>query len=267
MYSWRDREIVMDLLEALTGNRVNYSTNVLGGVKHDVSPAQADAIRKGIDTLEERTHHYLNVVMVDSSFIGRTKNVGYMTKEQANALGAVGPTARASGVTRDLRINAPYAAYPQYPVEMITDTGGDVFARTVVRVKELFECYRVIRLILDTLPAGDLTVKFPRKVKEGEALVRVEAPRGELMYYIKSAGGENPERVKIRTPTLANWGTVLTTVVGHKLADVPMILGGIDPCFSCNDRMVTVQPATGAERRWTWDQLRRYGIAHYAHAK
>jgi NADH-quinone oxidoreductase subunit D len=264
MYSWRDREIVMDLLEALTGNRVNYSTNVLGGVKHDVSPAQADAIRKGIDTLEERTHHYLNVVMVDSSFIGRTKGVGYMTKEQANALGAVGPTARASGVARDLRINAPYAAYPQYPVEMITDTGGDVFARTVVRVKELFECYRVIRQILDTLPAGDLTVKFPRKVKEGEALVRVEAPRGELMYYIKSAGGENPERVKIRTPTLANWGTVLTTVVGHKLADVPMILGGIDPCFSCNDRMITVQPATGAERHWTWEQLRRYGIAQYA---
>ena len=107
----------MELLETLSGNRVNYSANLLGGVKYDVSPEQANAIRKGLDFLEERTHHYLKVITSDETFLGRTRNVGILTKEQAESLGAVGPTARASGVDRDLRVESPYAAYPEYPCQ------------------------------------------------------------------------------------------------------------------------------------------------------
>ena len=126
MYSWRDREVIMDVLEGLTGNRVNYSCNVLGGVKFDVDDAQADAIRRAIDILEPRTHHYLKVVTTDETLIGRIRGVGTMTAEQAERLGTVGPTARASGVARDIRVEAPYAGYPDFPVKTITATAGDL---------------------------------------------------------------------------------------------------------------------------------------------
>ncbi len=263
MFSWRDRETVMDLLEALTGNRVNYSANILGGVKFDVSPEQADNIRRGIDFLEQRTRHYLTVVTTDESFLQRTRGIGTLTKQQAEELGTVGPVARASGVTQDLRADVPYIAYPQYPIKPVVETAGDLAARFVVRVKELFESYRVIRQILDSMPAGDLETRMPRKIPEGEAISRVEAPRGELFYFLKSNGGDKPERIKVRTPTMCNMGSVVATAVGHQLADMPMILAGIDPCFSCNDRMVVIKPAHNENQVWTWEDVRRHGIEWY----
>jgi ech hydrogenase subunit E len=263
MYSWRDRETVMDLLEALTGNRVNYSANLLGGVKCDMDEEQADAIREGLEFLEERTHHYLNVVTTDALFLQRTRGIGTMTRTQAELLGATGPTARASGVKRDVRVDAPYAAYDEYPVHLVTDEKGDLEARFVVRIKELFESYRVIREVLDTLPPGELTARMPRRVQEGETISRVEAPRGELFYFIKSNGTDSPERIRVRTPTICNMASVVRLAVGHQLADVPMILVGIDPCFSCNDRMVIVEDAAADRRCWTWEDLRQYGIEYY----
>lgn len=240
MYSWRDRETVMDILESFTGNRVNYSANVLGGVKYDLGPAQADSILSGLDYLEKRLHYYLNVVNNDESFLGRTRGVGTMTTEEAENLGAIGPVVRASGVHRDLRVDAPYLMYADFPVTMITATAGDLQARFVVRIQELFESTRNIRALVEHLPEGELSVRFPRKVRAGETVSRIEAPRGGLFYFIKSDGSENPFRVKVRTPSLRNFMSVIVGVVGHQLADVPMILAGIDPCFSCNDRTVIV---------------------------
>jgi NADH-quinone oxidoreductase subunit D len=263
MYSWRDRETVMDILEAISGNRVNYSANVLGGVKCDVTDALRDQILKGVDFLEGRTYHYLDVVNSDETFLGRTRGVGYMSAEDGARLGAIGPTGRASGVMRDVRVDAPYAGYPDFPVNLITSTVGDLRARFVVRMEELFESYRLIREILDHLPAGELTVRMPRRIPEGETVSRVEAPRGELFYYIKSNGTDRPERVKVRTPSLCNWASVMQTAVGHKLADMPMILAGIDPCFSCNDRTVVVNRGAADLQAWTWEDLRRYGIEYY----
>ena len=259
MYSWRDRETIMDVLEGLTGNRVNYSANVLGGVKFDVDDKQTDTIRRGIDYLEERTHHYLSVVTTDNTFVQRTRGVGTLPREQAEDIGVIGPMARASGIARDVRVDAPYAAYAQFPVNVIVETAGDLEARFVVRLKELFESYRLIREILEKMPTGDLTVRMPRKVKEGETISRVEAPRGEAFYFIKSNGCEKPERVKVRTPSLCNFTSVIATAPGHQLADMPMILAGIDPCFSCNDRMVVLN----GESLMTWEQLRQYGIEYY----
>jgi ech hydrogenase subunit E len=259
MYSWRDRETIMDVLEGLTGNRVNYSANVLGGVKFDVDEKQTDTIRRGVDFLEERTHHYLKVVTTDNTFVQRTRGVGTLTKEQAIDIGVIGPMARASGILRDVRVDAPYAAYAQFPVNAVVETAGDLEARFVVRLKELFESYRLIREILEKMPTGDLTVRMPRKVKAGEMISRVEAPRGECFYFIKSGGGEMPDRIKVRTPSLCNFTSVIITAPGHQLADMPMLLAGIDPCFSCNDRMVVLN----GENVMTWEQLRQYGIEYY----
>lgn len=262
MYSWRDRETVMDLLEGLSGNRVNYSANIIGGVKFDVDDKQRSAILAGIDYLEKRTYHYLDVVTTDRVFLARTRGVGTMTKGQAEHFGAVGPTARASGVQRDIRVDSPYAGYPDFPVNLVTDDGCDLAARFVVRCKELFEAYRLIRLILDKLPAGEISVKAPRRVPAGETVSRVEAPRGELLYFLKSNGSDRPDRVKVRTPSLCNWASVTQVAVGHKLADMPMILAGIDPCFSCNDRLVRINRGKDSELM-TWESLRRYGIEYY----
>ncbi len=262
MFSWRDRETVMDLLETISGNRVNYSANVLGGVKVDINERQKDELLRGMDFLEERTRHYLKVVTEDDTFLGRTRNIGVMTFEEATRLGAIGPTGRASGLLRDVRMDSPYAGYPDFPIQLVTAKAGDLEARFVVRIKELFESYRLVREIVEKIPSGDLTTKIPRRIPEGETVSRVEAPRGELFYYIKSNGTDRPERVKVRTPSLCNWASVLTTAIGHKLADMPMILAGIDPCFSCNDRMVVLNGPAG-QSLWNWEKLRQYGIEYY----
>ncbi len=122
MYSWRDREAVMDLLEEITGNRVNYSANILGGVKCDIDPEQAGRIRKALDFIDERLAHYLDVVTTDAIFLQRTRGVGTMTREQAETLGTLGPTARASGATRDIRVEAPYGAYRNFPIQPVIET-------------------------------------------------------------------------------------------------------------------------------------------------
>lgn len=265
MYTWRDRETVMDLVELASGNRVHYSANTLGGVKFDLTDEIASAVLRGIDFLEERTRHYLRVIAEDSLFAQRTRNIGVMTAEMASQFGVIGPTARASGVARDVRVNAPYAAYGDFPVTMVLDTAGDLEARFIVRVKELFETYRLIRQLVHAMPSGAITAKrMPRRIKPAETISRVEAPRGELLYFLKSNGSEQPERIKIRTPTICNMASVLTLTIGHNLADVPMILVGIDPCFSCNDRGVMVMPHGRERNVWSWEQLRQYGIDYYA---
>ncbi len=263
MYSWRDREVVMDMLEMLSGNRVHYSANLIGGVKYDLTMEMMDKIRDGLNYLEERLAHYLDVVNSDETFIGRTRGIGTMTREQAQLLGAVGPTARASNFAYDVRVDAPYAAYAEFPVEMVVAEEGDLHARFVVRILETVESIRVLRRIFDNTPESELVTRVPRRIPAGETISRVEAPRGELFYFIASNGGEKPERVKVRTPSLCNWGTVITLAVGHKLADMPMILAGIDPCFSCNDRLVMVKRNRQDPQVWTWADLRNYGIEYY----
>jgi len=261
MYTWRDRETIMQLVEDLTGNRVNYSANVLGGVKIDIDAARAHALLNGVDFLEQRTRHYLEEVGGDETFLRRTRHIGIMSAHDAEVLGVVGPSARASGVLRDIRAEAPYAAYLQFPVEPVLRHTGDLEARVLARVLELFESYRVIRELLDNLPAGPLVARMPRRIRAGETISRVEAPRGELFYFLKSNGSEHPERIKIRTPTLCNMSSALHLTVGRYLADVPMLLAGVDPCFSCNDRSVHLNVAGDT---WTWQQLSQHAREFYA---
>jgi NADH-quinone oxidoreductase subunit D len=263
MYTWRDREVVMDILETLSGSRVHYSVNILGGVKIDIDQKLSDLIKKDMDFLEERTEHYMKVVTTDETFLGRTRGIGTLSRDRAKLLGAVGPTARASGVKRDIRVNAPYSGYKEFPVKMVIDQTGDLEARFVVRLKELYESYRLIREILEKIQPGEISTRIKRKIPEGEVISRVEAPRGELFYFIKSNGTEMPDRVKVRTPSLCNWGTITDVAVGHKLADMPMLLAGIDPCFSCNDRMVEIRSDSQPSQMMNWDGLRKYGIEYY----
>lgn len=261
MYTWRDREVVMDLLADITGNRVNYGINTLGGVRRDVSPDQAKAVLKALDILKKQTDYYVEIATKENTLINRLSGVGVLKHEDAVRLGAVGPTARASGVNSDVRKDDPYAAYGELDFKVITDNHEDVYGRTLVRVGELYESYKIIRQVIERMPEGPLTQKFPRKVPIGEASSRYEAPRGEDFHYVKSNGSEKPERVKVRAPTLANIQSVAHMLEDRYLADMPIVIAAIDPCFSCTDRMVSLKKDKQHKECLTWGELRKYSIA------
>ncbi len=263
MYSWRDREIVMDLLALLTGNRVNYGINTIGGVRRDITDEQKELVLRQMDVLEERTKYYVEVATQESTLIGRLSGVGVLSHEDAVRLGAVGPTARASKVDLDIRKDDPYLLYGELPFDVITADCNDVYGRTLVRVGELMESYKIIRHLLKNMPDGPVAVKAPRKIPAGEAISRYEAPRGEDVHYVKANGSEKPERVKVRAPTLANVQAVAKMLEDRYLADLPIVVAAIDPCFSCTDRMSFVQHADGRRDVLNWEQLRRYGIDFY----
>jgi ech hydrogenase subunit E len=174
----------------------------------------------------------------------------------------VGPTARASGVTRDVRVEAPYAGYRLVPARRVALEPGDLEARVRVRLLDLFESYRLVRALLAAMPEGELTARVPRRIPAGETVSRVEAPRGELFYFVKSNGTDKPERIKVRTPTLPNMGSALALAIGRYVADVPMLLAGVDPCFSCNDRTVVLRRPENDDA-WSWARLRQHGIEFY----
>jgi len=264
MYSWRDREVVMDLLALLTGNRVNYGMNTLGGVRRDITPDKYPGILKAVDILEERTKYYIQVVTEEVTLLKRLAGVGHLTYDDVLKLSVIGPTGRASGFPCDVRRTDPYLVYSELDFNVITDTHGDVYGRAVVRVLELMETYKMIRQIVKNMPAGPITVKVPRKIPAGEAVSRYEAPRGEDIHYVKSNGTDKPERVKVRAPTLANVQAVKKMVENHYLADLPITIAAIDPCFSCTDRTIAVtRMEKGRTDVMDWEALRQYSIDWY----
>jgi membrane-bound hydrogenase subunit alpha len=262
MYAWRDREIVMDILALISGNRVNYGMNTIGGVRRDINPEEAAQILGNLNTLKERTEYYIKVTTNEPTFIGRLAGVGKLPKELAMNMGAVGPLARGSGVARDIRQDDPYGAYAQVGFKIVTDDHADVLGRTIVRVYELLESYRMLSILVENLPEGPIAVKVPRKIPAGEAVSRYEAPRGEDIHYVRANGTEMPERVKVRAPTLANLASIRETLRGGYLADFPIVVAAIDPCFSCTDRSIRIVDGK-KDNLLDWRQLREYSIHWY----
>ena len=264
MYTWRDREVVMDLLASITGNRVNYGMNTIGGVRQDITRENVKEILGAIKTLEDRTQYYIEVATQEPTVINRLSGVGMISKEDSLKLGAVGPTARASGIEKDVRKDDPYAAYDEINFKVITDDHNDVFGRTVVRLKELLESYSIIKQALSALPDTPISVKAPRKIPAGEAISRYEAPRGEDIHYVKANGTDKPERVKVRAPTLANIQAVRKMLQDRYLADLPIVIAAIDPCFSCTDRLISINNLDKGEQKvMDWMTLRDYSIEWY----
>ena len=264
MYTWRDREVVMDILEIISGNRVHYAMNALGGVRRDIDDLQKKKILDSLDLLTKRTAYYANIGTNEPTFVARLAGVGVLPKQTAIDLCAVGPTMRASDIPRDVRKDDPYAAYAELPFEVCTANTCDVLGRTIVRIKELFECYKMIEFMLKNLPAGDIRVKAPRRVKEAEVVSRYEAPRGENIHYIKSNGTDKPERLKVRAPTLANYPATLVMLKNGYIADIPLIFAAIDPCVCCAERLVAMTDYhTGETNIVRMSELRQKSIEHY----
>lgn len=263
MYTWRDREQVLDCLELISGNRVHYSINTIGGVRRDITAEQKAEVIKRIDYLAERTNYYIKLATEEATVLARTQNVGKLPYDVAIERGAIGPTARASGVARDVRKDEPYLLYNELDFKLITADSCDVFGRLVVRALELVESYKMIKQVLNNLPEGPIAVKVPMRIPAGEAVNRYEAPRGEDIHYLKSNGTDKPERVKVRAPTLANLQSVAYMMEGGWLADVPLVIAAIDPCMSCTDRAAVWDPKKGKKQTYGWEDLRKMAIEQY----
>jgi Ni,Fe-hydrogenase III large subunit/Ni,Fe-hydrogenase III component G len=235
-YMWRDREPIMDIMEQLTGNRVIASFMAIGGVRQDLKEEATPRIKVALKKLQERMDFYRSLFEDDPTLKIRTKNVGVLSQQEALKLCVVGPVARGSGLNMDVRKDDPYAAYSKVPFNIIKRYEGDSLARLIVRLNEITESINIINQALDSLPSGPYRIRVSRTVPAGEALSHVEAPRGELFYYVKSNGTAYPERVKVRTPTFANIPAFVKIAEGGNIADVPASFVSLDPCFSCTDR-------------------------------
>ena len=231
------REKVMDVLQAISGNRVNYSMNRIGGVNRDIEDPRA--VLAMVEAIErEMARTVIPIFTTSSTARSRCAGIGVLTHEKAISCGVVGPTARASGLPQDLRRDAPYAAYAEMEFDVPVDPAGDVRARLLVRALEIMESCRILRQALGKMPpgainTGDAKIAF----SAGTATSRVEAPRGEVLYSVTwKQDARNPTRVHVRTPTYANMPAVRWMVRGARLADTPLIQASIDPCYSCTDR-------------------------------
>lgn len=262
MYVWRDREAVLDILAEVGGNRVNYAINTIGGVRRDIDDQMMTVILKTMDGLEEQLKYYCDLALTDTTLAVRLAGIGKLSREDALKYGAVGPVIRASGIDFDVRAVDPYAVYSEIPFNVITDEHADVFGRTVVRILEMLESVEIIRACIKNIPDGDIVVKAPRRIPAGEVISRTEAPRGEDIHYIRANGTDKPDRVRVRAPSEANWHAMRHMLIGNYLADVPITIAAIDPCYSCTDRAIVVNSERDTAL-FDWPQLRRYSLDWY----
>jgi len=239
MWVWKYREPVLDLFEIITGNRNSYAMFKLGGVRRDIPNHLIPAIRKNLDEFIPKLDLLTGAVMDDPVIHARTKGVGVLTKEDSIDFAAVGPTARASGVAIDARKDDPYAAYPLVNWKVITAEEGDVFAKTKVRLLEMYESVSIIKQCLDKLEhekEGEIDIQV-KNVPAGIGTGRAEAPRGEVFHFMITNGGYTPVRHKIRAPSYVNIATFKKSCVGQTISDATITLAAVDPCYCCTERM------------------------------
>lgn len=263
MYAWRDRESMLEILEMISGKRVNYGIGTIGGVRRDISTDLMSRIEEKLKYLEERAKYYRRVCRKEQTILKRTAGVGILNPRDALDLCAVGPTIRASGISRDIRAEEPYAAYDEIPFNVVTYEGCDVLSRLLVRVDEILESIEIVRYALSNLPEGDIRVNVPRKVPRGEVVSRVEAPRGENLHYLRSDGSDKPARLKVRAPTLANLPSLCRMLKNVNVADIPVVISGIDPCIACMERVTLIDVRNGSRHAWSGRNLWRYANEWY----
>ena len=237
MHIWDERELVMDLLEKMTGNRVNYAMVTVGGARRDIDDDLRRELLEACDKLKAPLDRITEIALTDKTIAMRTKGVGVLPKEDAIRMGAVGPHARASGVKVDVRKDAPYSSYEDFDFDVPVVESGDVFARVVVRALECYESIKIIRHALENLPATPINLGNKLiKIQPGQAVCRHEAPRGQLSHMVVGDGSFNNHRVSIHVPSYKNTPTVPFMLRGNTVADAGLIIASIDPCFSCLDR-------------------------------
>lgn len=236
MWIWKLREEILDVMEILSGNRNNYAMFKPGGVRRDIKSADIPPVIKKLDSIVPTLEMLKKAILDDPVLHARTKGIGVLSKEDAINFSALGPTSRASGVARDVRIDSPYGAYDKVDWEMIVTQNGDVFDKVVVRILEVLESIKIMKQCLLNLPDTEIDLNL-KDIPPGEGIGHVEAPRGETFHYVRSDGTNRPVRHKVRAPTFMNLPTYKATIVGETISDATIILAAIDTCYCCTERV------------------------------
>ncbi len=260
MQAFRIREPLMWIAEKITGNRKTYGLCLVGGVRWDITPELKAELSKVLDKLEAEWQPVVGAVSRDKNIQKRTRGVGVADRNVVKNAGAVGPVARAAGVDIDCRRDHPYAAYDRVDFQVITADGGDVWSRVVVRMKEVFESIANIRQCLDKMEPGPLQLELKEGLPVGRiGLSSVEAPRGESHHFVITGDNNRPRRWRVRAPTYQNLQAVPAMIRDQQIADMTISLGSIDPCFSCTDRMETIEVRSGEKKTWSQKELLALG--------
>jgi Ni,Fe-hydrogenase III large subunit/Ni,Fe-hydrogenase III component G len=256
MQSFRIREPIMWIAEKISGNRKTYALCVIGGVRWDITPEVKTELERVLDKLEAEWRPVVAAVSKDKNIQKRTRGVGITDKTLVKECALIGPVARAAGVDIDCRRDHPYAAYDRVEFNVITGEGGDVWSRLLVRMKEVFESIRIIRQCLEKMDAGPLQLQIDDELPVGRfGLSSVEAPRGESHHFVITGENNRPRRWRVRAPTYQNLQAVPMMIKDQQIADMTISLASIDPCFSCTDRLETVDLRSGTTRVWSQEEL------------
>lgn len=237
-YTFRERELILDLLEAFCGARLTYNSMRIGGLLEDLPGGWIDRVHHFLDIFPSRQKEYEDLLTVNRIWLGRTKGVGILKPEEGIALGASGPTLRGSGVDFDVRKALPYSSYDHFDFDVPLGTNCDTYDRYVIRMEEMRQSCRIVRQALDRLPEGEVRAKVPKYIKPpaGEVYHVVESPRGEQGFYIVSTGGNMPYRMRFRAPSFVNLQALPTMCKGRLVADVVAVIGSIDIVLGDVDR-------------------------------
>lgn len=235
MHTMELREIFQDVKESLYGNRMNLAFNCIGGTKFDLDEECFDFLDESINKFMPAYKELMDIFETDPLICARIKGIGLLPKEDALRLGVVGPVARGSGLAIDVRKETPYAAYGKIDFDIIVRDGCDLYARTCVRLHEVIESIKIIRQVMRDIPQGEVRTHMNR-IFPSQAIARSEAPRGEVIYYIRTNHTEIPERLKWRVPSYMNWEALGVMLHDAKVADAALITNTIDPCVSCTER-------------------------------
>lgn len=238
LYMWREREKLLDLFEMVCGQRLTYNYMRIGGVSHDIPEEFLPALSKFVTEMPRFIDEYDQLLSQNEILLARTKGVGILPKETAINIAASGPVLRASGVKWDIRRADPYSIYDRFEFEIPVGSVGDNYDRYWVRMQEMRQSIRILEQALSQLPKGEICAKVPHLLRPpvGEVYGHIEAPKGELGFYLVSDNSIAPYRFHIRPPTLINLTALKDMVIGWKLADLIVTFGSIDVCLGEIDR-------------------------------
>lgn len=237
-YTFRERETINEIMEDTCGARLTMNYMVPGGVSMELHPEFRQKVKAFVQQFKSRINEYDDLITNNIIFQNRMKGVGILSKEDAVSYGCTGPVARGSGVSSDIRKIYPYEVYDTVEFDEILETGGDSFARYLVRMKEMSQSIRIIEQLIDNIPEGDFQAKTKAvlKLPKGEFYTRVETARGELGVYIVSEGATSPYRIKFRSPGFSNLSALDHMVRGSKIGDLMATMGTLDLVIPDIDR-------------------------------
>ncbi len=240
LYAFEERELILDIFEAASGSRMMCNYHRFGGVVRDVPPEAFEKL-KGLvyDRLPAKIEEFERYLTENEILLARLKGIGYLSAEDAIAYSMTGPMLRASGVPYDIRRAEPYGIYERFDFDVVTRPEGDMYARYLVRVEEMRQSLRILEQAIRDIPEGPVLTGKPAyqvRVPPGEAYGRIEAPKGELGFYVISTGKPNPWRYHVRAPSFINLTALEKMCIGNKIADFVAILGAVDIVLGELDR-------------------------------